>query len=36
MNLSVRKFFFLIFMYISTSGYIFAADKDSDTLDLDF
>ncbi|MDM8549872.1 hypothetical protein QUF72_07335 [Desulfobacterales bacterium HSG2] len=28
--------FFLIFIYISTPGYIFAEDKSSDTIDLDF
>jgi len=35
-KLSVRILFFSIFLYISISGYIFAEDKSSDTIDLDF
>ncbi len=36
MKLFLRILFFLIFIYISTPGYIFAEDKSSDTIDLDF
>jgi len=36
MQLSLRTLFFLIFLYISTSGFIFAEDKSSDTIDFDF
>ena len=36
MKLSVRILFFSIFLYTSISGYIFAEDKSSDTIDLDF
>ena len=36
MKLSLRILFVLIFIYISIPGYIFAEDKSSDTIDLDF
>jgi len=36
MKFSLRILFFLIFIYISIPGYIFAEDKSSDTIDLDF
>ncbi len=36
MQLSLRTLFFLIFICISTPGFIFAEDKSSDTIDLDF
>jgi len=36
MKLSLRTLFFLIFIYVSIPGYIFAEDKSSDTIDLDF
>ena len=36
MKLSLRILFFLIFIYISIPGFIYADDKSSDTIDLDF
>ena len=36
MKFSIRILFFLIFIYIPIPGYIFAEDKSSDTIDLDF
>ena len=36
MKLSVRTLFFLIFIYIFIPGLIYAEDKSSDTIDLDF
>ncbi len=36
MKLSLRTLFILIFIYISIPGYIFAEDKSSETIDLDF
>ena len=36
MKLSLRTLFFIIFIYISIPGYIFAEDKRSDTIDIDF
>ncbi len=36
MKLSLRILFFLIFIYSSIPGYIFAEDKSSDMIDLDF
>lgn len=36
MKLSLRILFFLIFIYITIPGFIFAEDKSSDTIDFDF
>jgi len=36
MKLSLRTLFFLIFIYISIPGFIYAEDKSSDKIDLDF
>jgi hypothetical protein len=36
MKLSLRTLFFLIFIYVSIPGFIYAEDKSSDAIDLDF
>jgi len=36
MRLSLRILFFLVFIYSSIPGYLFAEDENSDTIDLDF